>query len=564
MTNRIALLLLMTICIFASCSKSPEHIKYIPKDASVVVGVNTAELGKKIAWDALWGSKLLEEMQQRMDKKDAMKDMGNSGIQAMTTYYLYVKTDKRFETGSRVTAVLPMEDEAKWQAYLKKVAPQAVVKTQKDRKEALITDGMYAGWTKDVLIIMNTIYPPMDNIYNQLSNASAETYDSLYTELTKQRKPDEALMTVEMDKAFNIASDNVITSKQSFVSLEKEGHDITLWMNYETLTGDYMNPSMTGGLALSAALWKDAALAAGFDFEDGKINGQMKYYISDELKAIMKGFGEKNADKDMIERMPAEGLNMLAGCYISPDAMKGMIDKMGMTGLMNAGLAESGLNADDVFSAFSGDFALALNNFKIYNTTIPADSMYPGQQAFESQDADIQYTFAMKTGKKESFDKLLQLAQKTGMMVPDGSGKKYLIKSGRQDINVVIDKGFLVVSNNSAYADGYIQSTYKGGKHSAKTEDIAKYPWGMYFDIKSMFANVSIASEEPKYKAMLEMSKNLLDDVTAYGGKNKGNTFEYNISVNFTDKKENSLIQLLNYASKMAELNKQEQIVTVR
>ena len=86
MTNRIALLLLMTICIFASCSKSPEHIKYIPKDASVVVGVNTAELGKKIAWDALWGSKLLEEMQQRMDKKDAMKDMGNSGIQAMTTY----------------------------------------------------------------------------------------------------------------------------------------------------------------------------------------------------------------------------------------------------------------------------------------------------------------------------------------------------------------------------------------------------------------------------------------------------------------------------------------------
>ncbi len=564
MTNRIALILLMAMCIFASCSKSPEHTKYIPQDAGVVVGVNTAEIGKKIAWDALWGSKLLEEMQQRMDKKDVMKDMGNSGIQAMTTYYLYVKTDKRFETGNRVTAVLPMEDEAKWEAYLKKVAPHTVVKTQKDRKEALISDGMYAGWTKDVLIIMNTIYPPMESMYDQLSNATAENYDSLYTELTKMRKPDEALMTVEMDKAFNIASDNVITGKQSFVNLEKEGHDITMWMNYEALTGDYMNPAMTGGLALSAALWKDAALAAGFDFEDGKIDGHMKYYISDELKAVMKGFGEKNADKNMIERMPKEGLNLLAACYISPDAMKAMMDKMGMTGLMNAGLAESGLNADDIFSAFSGDFVLGLNNFKVYNTTIPADSLYPGQAAFESQNPDIQYTFAMKTGKQESFDKLMQLAQKTGLMVPDASGKKYLMKSGSQNINIVIDKGFLVVSNNSGYADGYIQSAYKTAKHTAKTDAIAKHPWGLYFDVKSMFANVSIATTKPKDKAMLEMSKNLLDDVIAYGGENKGNTFEYSISVNFTDKKENSLIQLLNYASKLAELNKQEQIVTAR
>jgi len=564
MSNRIALLLLMMVCLFASCSQSPKHIKYIPKDAGVVVGINTAELGKKIAWDALWGSKLLEEMQQRMDKKDVMKDMANSGIETMTTYYLYLKADKRFENGNRITAVLPLEDAAKWEAYLKKVSPQAVVKTKKDRKEVLISDGMYAGWTNDVLIIMNTIYPPMDNFYEQLGNATPANYDSLVNAMQQMRKPDEALMAVEMDKAFNISKDDVITSKGSFMNLEKQGHDITMWMNYESLMGDYMNSSMTGGIALSAALWKDASMATGFDFEDGKITGKMKYYVSDALQIIMKDFGDKNADKDMIERMPAEGLNLLAGCYISTNGIKTMVETMGLTGVMNAGLAESGLNADDVFSAFSGDVAVALNNFKITSTTIPADSFYPGQKAFESQDADIQYTVALKTGKKESFDKLLQLAQKTGMMTPDASGKKYLLKAGKQDINIVVDNGFVVVSNNGGYADGYMQAAYKSAKRPEKAADIQKHPWGLYFDVKSMYTDVNTPGIDPKKKAMLEMSKNLLDDVTAFGGENKGNTFEYTLSVNFTDKKENSLIQLLNYASKLAELNKEEQVVTAR
>jgi hypothetical protein len=563
MINRIALLLL-TIVLFASCSNSPQHLKYIPKDASVVVGVNTAELGKKIAWDALWGSKLLEEMQQRMDKKDVMKDMGNSGIQAMTTYYLYLKTDKRFESGNRMTAVLPMDDIAKWEAYLKKVSPQAVVKAQKDRKEALISEGMYAGWTNDVLIIMNTIYPPMDDFYNQLANATPDNYDSLMTEMQKARKPDEALMTVEMDKAFNVSKDDAITAKVSFMNLEKEDHDITMWMNYETLMGDYMTASMTGGIALSGALWKDAAMAAGFDFEDGKIDGKLKYYVSEELKMIMKQFGTKNADKEMMERLPAEGLNLLAGLYVSPTGIKAMVDLMGLTGVMNAGLAESGMNTDDIFTAFSGDFALSLNNFKIISTTIPADSFYPGQKAFESQDADIQYTFAMKTGKKESFDKLLQLALKTGVMVPDESGKKFVLTSGRQTVNIAVDNGFVVVSNNSAYADGFMQSAYKSAKRPEKVAAIQGHPWGLYFDVKSMYTDVNTPGIEPKKKAMLEMSKNLLDDLTAYGGENKGNTFDYSISVSFTDKKENSLIQLLNYASKLAELNKEEQAVTVR
>ncbi|MBL7682486.1 MAG: DUF4836 family protein [Flavipsychrobacter sp.] len=565
MNHRIALVLFIVICFLSACNKTPEHVNYIPKDASLVIGVNTAGLGKKIAWDALWGSKLLEEMQERMDKKDVMKDMGNSGIKAMATYYLYLKTDKRFDGGNKVTAVLPVDDVAKWEAYLKKVAPEAVIKTQKERKEALLTDGMYAGWTKDVLIIMNTIYPSMEGVYEQLGNATAENYDSLVNELTKMRKPDEALMAIEMDKAFTKSSENAVSAKESFMKLEKEGHDITMWLNYETLSGDYMNPAMTGGLALSSTLWKDAAMAAGFDFEDGKIAGQMKYYMSKELQTVFKDFGNKNVDKELIDRLPAERLNMLTACYIAPESMKAMVDKLGVTGMLNAGLMETGLTADDIFTAFSGDFALTLNDFKVSSVTVPTDSLYEGQKAFTTNDADIQYTVAIKTGKKESFDKLLQFATKNGLLVADATGKGYIIKSRNEATNILIDKGYCVVSNNKTYADGFMNGSYKNAKKPANTTEVSKHPWGFYFDVKSMFANVNVENAaSDKEKAMLEMSKNLLDDVTASGAENKGDIFEYNISVNFSNKEENSLIQLLNYASKLAELNKQEQAITAR
>ena len=42
----------------------PDHAKLIPGDAAVVAGINTGEIGKKIAWNAILGSKLFDEMKQ--------------------------------------------------------------------------------------------------------------------------------------------------------------------------------------------------------------------------------------------------------------------------------------------------------------------------------------------------------------------------------------------------------------------------------------------------------------------------------------------------------------------
>jgi hypothetical protein len=173
--NRILLLALSALLVFASsCNKSlPDHAKYIPKDAMTVVGVNTKELGKKIAWSTLTGNKLMDNIKKQLPYDAALKDAGEAGIKPLSNCYVYFKTDKRFEDGKRITAVLPLGDATKWEAYLKKIAPKATIKEQNGRKEADMGNGMYAGWNSDVVIVINGLKKIELNIETQEVTDSA-------------------------------------------------------------------------------------------------------------------------------------------------------------------------------------------------------------------------------------------------------------------------------------------------------------------------------------------------------------------------------------------------------
>lgn len=545
----------LSISIISSCNKKPSHADYIPKDASMVVGMHTDALIKKLAWEVIWNSKLMQEMKRKSGEKDPSKSVEEMGIKLMTTHYMYVKADKRYSSGNKVAALIPLDNKDKWEAYVKKNFPEAAITKQKDRSEALLNEHMYAGWTGDMLIITNTILPSMEDIYKQLQTLEdPQAYDSVYTTLMNQRKPDAALMALEMSKTFTKEKGNTVTVHESFNKVSSAGHDISIWMNYETLMTNYGQAGM-GNLALVASMWKDASATLGVDFEDGKVVGTMHYYASKEMKDVYKEFSN-TSDKKMIENLPTYNLNMIAAANISPKGMRMMFDKTGMSGVMNAAFAQIGITADDVFGSFAGDMGIVINDFNAHPVIIPAGTYYPEQEAFTKTETDANMTFAMKIGKKESFDKVFAAVTKDMPLIATATG--YIISTGKDSFYLSKEGDYLVISNNEAYASGYAKGAYKGQKKPTAVNDMHKYAGSMYVDINGFMKQMQGNATEQKDKEMLALTSQLLQDFEMRGGS-KSNIFEYNFYLNFVNKKENSLLQLLNYSGKMMELSEKEE-----
>ena len=122
---------------------------------------------------------------------------------------------------------------------------------------------------------------------------------------------DLAGLSAEMDNAFGVTKDNSIVSNVHFANLESEGHDITFWLNYGQLMDQYGANVSGSGVSLSGTLWKDAAFTTGIDFKKGKITGDMRYYLPDEMKELGTELGATNVDKDMLDRLPNQNLDML-------------------------------------------------------------------------------------------------------------------------------------------------------------------------------------------------------------------------------------------------------------
>jgi Domain of unknown function (DUF4836) len=537
------IVIFLAVSVFSACNKLPDHARYIPKDAIAVAGINLKSLSKKIAWNMITGSKLFKEMQERMQKnaKSAIDGIETSGIDFYNTIYVYVKTDVRSRNGNRITGLVPLSDAGDWEGYVKKVFPDAAITQHGERKEANLGKNTYVAWNKHLLIIISLT----QNVDDDLAGNTTQPIDATTLE-------------AEIDSAFSVNKDNSVTGNQHFAQLELEGHDISFWLNYDELMTQYMRSNAAekmNGISLSNALWQDAALTAGFDFVKGKITGDMRYYIPDSLRSVAADFGGANADKDMLDRLPKNGLDMLLAAHISPKGIRAMMDKTGLLGLANIALQQQNMNADYILNAFTGDMSFTMNNFALHTESV-RDSFMGQAVIHNNQKPSASLCFVMKINKKENFDKLAQMAKDAGLP-QNGTGFVFPIDE-KDSVYFNISNQYLIASNNAGFANGYTSGAFTSGKMA---DDIATnaygHPWSMYVDIQELVKNIDPSiNHTPQDSAIIVQSKQLLSNISVNGGDLRDNAFQYHMDINFINKDENSIINLMDFAMKVNDATK--------
>lgn len=553
MRPKFLLFVLALIIIFSSCNKTPEHAKYIPKNALAVVGLNTKALSKKIAWNALMGSELLDEMKAALpaDKAHAAEDLSNAGIDVLSTVYFYFNPTVSDNDYKYITAVVPLSDAKQWENYLQENFKNVTIQQNKDRKEALLEEEVYAAWNTKVAIVRKVIIQPSENF--KITYSSDDSIPANYQAETTV-KPDIKKLAGDMQTAFTPQKGNEITDDKRFIKLQEEGDDINFWMNYEVLMSRYgaMGGGITSGLALGNNLWKDAALAAGLNFDKGKITSDAKYYLSNELNEMYAKFGSKNPDKDMLNRLPMQNASVVFAANISTDGIKATIEKMGVLGLVNIALAQSGMSADDIFKAFTGDMAFSLTDFNTETTT--DYNIHQTQQdtvIYKHRNTTFHCLFALKINDQQKVEKMLNYLKSQNGLQEIAANTFQLAFS--DSVFVLKDAKYLVIVNHLENGRTYLKKGFTTQAQPDLLKDLAAHPSTFYVDFQTVFNGVHLTAASNDEKR-LALAKATFDNLLLKGGKHKKEFFSYSGVMNLINKDENSLLQLLNFGYKMQHI----------
>ncbi len=525
--------------LFAACNRVPDNTRYIPADATAVVGVNLKSLGRKIAWNLITGSRLYKEMQKQMSAQgsaDAIKGIENAGIDVANTFYAYTRSDTRFEGGNLRVALLPLADVQQWEQYVARIFPDARVVVRNGYKEANLGPDMYVGWDNELLIIVNGWVVDEDG------------------------DGSDALLQAEMSRAFMVPSGSNIATNARFDALARAGHDFSFWLNYGNLLTDIAGESEMefNGVSVSSASWRDAVITLGLDFRKGKISGDVAYYLPAQVEEATRDFGLVTVDKDLLDRMPKQKLDMLLAMHISPAGVKKLMETAGLFGPLNVGLTTQGLDVDYVLDAFTGDMVIAMNNFSLGAET--HQEKFMGQIVdYKQQKASMNMTYAVKVNNYENFSHILEMTAGSRMMKsPDG----YVLPLTWSDsLHLTLTKQYAAMSNMRSYAAGIPAGDYKNTRFNAGISDkIYGSPFSLYFDIRQMLGMVDPAvSNSPRDSAIISESKKLLESAAIYGGNYIDNAYKFSIEVNFLDKDENSILELIDFGMRINQLSQMEE-----
>ena len=508
------------------------------------------------------GSDLLDELEKKAKNGDAaVRDLEKAGIQTASTIYVYVKNTAA--AGNRAVAVVPLKSADDWAAYVKKTFPTAAPRTSGDRTEARLSDELYAGWNDDVLMVMNT----QDASFNPY-DATAITDSTFSTPMTEEvadgKYLDNVRLTAEMQNAFAVKKDASILSDKRFKKLEGDGHDISLFLNYEQLMNGMGSGADMGMMtAMYANLYKGTAAAAGFDFEKGKVTGDALYYTSESMKEAFSKMGNDDVDGSMIDRVPAANLTTLFAWNLSPKNLEAVLEKMNLMGMVNMGLSSQGFSFADFTEAFAGDMVMAVNGLRVITVEDPlysegADGA-PLIREPNRKEPQADYIFAMKIGKREKFDKIISWGVRQQAMTAAGSNMWALGVPGAGGNPVlVVDEDLAVVARDAAQARAYIDNKGGGKLPDAARNAVTGHPMGLYVDVQSALAGLGkSAFDSPKEAAIAAEAKRVFGNFSMHSNGFRGDAFQYEMDLSLTNSAENSLVQLIDFATRIRTINEQ-------
>ena len=517
---------IIAMLLFASCSKkSNKEGRYIPATAGVVMHIDGELLNSKLSWDEIKQNyifkKMIADTSVSSFAKSILENPENSGVNIKSDIIVFVVKDS---LGGYSAVEGAIKDEAKFKAMLVNAIKNGK-ETTKDGFTFFGDENSSVAYNKEKFVVSyNT---PQIAMMDKLQTYSIDdTSNVSETNATRD-------MATTTANILNLKEDASLANNEKFSGLMAEKGDAHFWFNAQY----FVSTAALSGISAMANLTKlyDGAITTGtVNFENGKINFDVKSYGGKEITELYKKYNGSDFDKSMVKNIPSQNLAGLFAFNFKPEGIKEFLKLLNMDGLANLGAGQVGFNLDEFVKANKGDILFAV-------TDIKKDSI-AGEAA--------SFIFAASINDKPSFNKIIDAGKKYGGGLVVGS-----TEAAKYSYNV--NDKYFVFTNNKTTTDTYLAGT--ANSSFSFLDKITGGPFGGYVNFQYILNSLKPKADADSLDiAAYDASVKIWDNLLISGGNFKDGGITQHWEVNMLDKNTNSLKQLNSYLGRMTEIQEKK------
>ncbi|MFT3910386.1 MAG: DUF4836 family protein [Ferruginibacter sp.] len=515
--SRLSILFFITaFVVFSSCSKKTnKEGRYIPKTAGVVFLLNGESMSAKLPWEEIKQNDLFKSLSADTSLesyiKSTLDNPENTGIDTKKNLLFFVVKDS---LGGYVGFEGTVKDAAKFKAYNAAVSKGAV-ESDKDGIHFFKTERITSSYDKEKFVVIIDA-PEMSNT-NSFGRSSSKR---------------DAIATAT--QVYNLSEDNSLAKDEKFSNLVSTKSDILFWVSAHSLMSD--NASMAALSMLNIGkLYEDSYMTGAINFDNGKINVDVKSYAGKELTDLYKKYGGTTLNTDMIKRIPAKDVVFLLAISYKPEGLKEFLKITGMDGFVNMGAAKLGITFDDFTKANKGDVLVSVSDIK-------KDS---------SGRTNVNALFATAIADKNAFGKLIEAGNKISaeMLGPDAD----------KFISYKSDDKFFAIGTDKPSVEKFVSSA--NNSNPGFLDKISSASSALYLNLPLLMTSLNDQSSKDSLDNIaFETTIKTWENIIATGGGFKDGASTSHIEFNLMDKNTNSLKQLNKYIGTIGSIEEQKRL----
>ncbi|MEI9908579.1 MAG: DUF4836 family protein [Bacteroidota bacterium] len=529
--NSLLILLSAAVMLFASCgNKGGKSGLLVPKDAAIVVHINSASLSSKLSWEEISQTNWFKEMSKEAKDTLAQQLLTNpasSGIDTKADLVFYMKKQGK---GGYLVFEGSLTDAAAFEKLLKELTKENPQEVKKDGDFSYMfseNEGVVLWNKSNFAYIANAGIPDM--AANMMGNRRAENHEFLNDSLR-----------IFGQQALTLKGSDNLDADSRFADLVKDGSDMHLWMN---LAGYYGDMGALMSMMKINLLLEDNISTLSVNFDDGKITAKQKQYYGEEMSKFLSNNKSEPISADVINRIPSSNVVGVMAFNYPPKGLQGFLQLIGVDGVANGYLSKLNYSIEEFVKANKGDVLLAVSDLSMVTKQ---DTINYGNgekpYVYTSTKPDMKVLFAASVNDKAAFEKLVTLAWESTKGMTDGMPA----------ISYKLENNWFAASNSSEQTDKFLAG---GNSKLPFVDKIAGHPIGFYVDINKIIQSTAGSiTGDSSTKAMVDVSLKMWQDIVASGGEYKNKAIEFSYEVNMVDKTTNSLKQLNQYFDKLATI----------
>ncbi|MHB1921774.1 MAG: DUF4836 family protein [Chitinophagaceae bacterium] len=522
-------LAVMGLVTFSSCSKTSQKTLLIPKNASMVLELN----GKKLF--AEMGSPNLGNLQffKGLAKKSRDSTLGQTllhpqdiGLDLNSNIFFFYRKKVGFQNGYLgIIAHLPNPE--KFNDFLLHHFPK-IQWSQKGNIHMAAQNG------KGILSWKNKILLALIPVPGRFGDTLALSTDSL-----------NSLLKLEVDSLMKETSSQSVGDLVPFQKLEKQPGDARFWLNmtqiYKDIPGN-INPMMA--TFIRPQYYDKSYLAGTLNFKPGKVILEGSSYSNDLMTEVGEKLWSQPINMEMVKRIPSDSILALMALAIHPSAIKDFLNLFGVDGLANMFLSKENLTLDEVLNSFNGDLVAALTQWsfsaqKSQTTGLSSGEMLPHAPTSK-------WLLAMGVGDNTSLNKLMEMGVKNDFLTRNGD--TYSLDTSKfKSFGFKKNNQLMVLSSNLNDLQKYMKGN-SGGKIDPQILEQFQGKYGaLYLNLSQLFKSFKTPADTTRKFQDFQQAGNFFDNFFYTTQGYQQGAAEFNITLNLTNQKDNSLTQLIRF-----------------